>query len=303
MLAQTLQKTMTGTVRRQEPMARHTTWRVGGPAELFIVPADREALQMALQLLEAAGCPWLVCGYGSNVLVRDGGIDGAVVHTGGLRKMQLHADGKIEVEAGVPLMKLVRECVRRGYGGLESLAGMPATVGGAVAMNAGAHGQQIGDVLEALQVCNAAGCRELPADACELAYRHCRIPEKSIVAQARLQLNPCSPEQLQKRMREVLAARREAQSVGGANAGSVFKNPEGKAAWRLIDAAGMRGVRRGGARVSEKHTNFIINDGTASASEIEALINAVVDAVAADSGIRLQPEVRIWGRTVKTGNA
>jgi len=303
MIARQLQTSMRGTVRRREPMAPHTTWRVGGPAELFIVPEDRDAVQVALQVLSAADCPWLVCGYGSNVLVRDGGIDGAVIHTGKLRKYELAANGRVEAEAGVPLMLLVRAAVRQGLAGIESLGGMPATIGGAVAMNAGAHGQSVGDVLQSVTVCQSDGQRQLAASACDLRYRHSNLPQGSIVVAARLQLQPGDTSALKLRLQEVLSTRRSAQAVGGANAGSVFKNPPEQAAWRLIDAAGLRGRRRGGASVSEKHANFIVNHGGASAEDIEILMCEVAETVESRCGIRLVPEVRIWGRQKQTGKA
>jgi len=303
MLAQQLQTTISGTVRRHESMARHTTWRVGGPAELFVVPASINELQTVLQALEAAGCRWLVCGYGSNVLVRDGGIDGAVIHTGQLRRFEIHADGRIVADAGVPLMLLVRRAVAAGLAGIESMAGIPATIGGAVAMNAGAHGQAIGDVVSRVTTCRAQGCREWPASACEFGYHRCRLPEEGLVAAVELQLHPGERRALAARMHEVLVKRRAAHAVGGPNAGSVFRNPPQQPAGRLIDMAGLRGRRRGGARVAEKHANFIVNDGSATAADIEALMQEVVVAVEAHSSIRLVPEVRIWGRSLQVGEA
>lgn len=299
--AQRLEQSLRGTVRLDEPMARHTTWRVGGPADLFIIPADGAELVSTLKILEEDGCPWQVCGYGSNILVRDGGIRGAVIHTGFLRDLEIHPSGRVMAAAGVPLMVLVRHVVDSGLAGVEALAGIPATIGGAVAMNAGAHGQAIGDVLKRVTICRTDGCREWPVEALELAKHSCKLPEKGFILGAQLQLQPGDKNILAGRMLDVLKARRAAQYVGGANAGSVFSNPPHQAAWRLIDAAGLRGKRQGGAQVSENHANFIINDGRASAAEIETLMQTVVQAVEAHSGIRLEPEVRIWGEAEAVG--
>jgi len=299
--AEKLEKALHGTVRLSEPMARHTTWRVGGPADLFIIPADGAELTTVLQILEADGCPWQACGYGSNILVRDGGIRGAVIHTGFLRDLEIHLSGRVMAAAGVPLMVLVRHVVESGLAGVEALAGIPATIGGAVAMNAGAHGQAIGDVLKRVTICRTDGCREWPVEALELAKHSCKLPENGFILGAQLQLEPGDKKLLARRMLEVLKARRAAQYVGGANAGSVFSNPPQQAAWRLIDAAGLRGRRIGGAQVAENHANFIINDGTASAAEIETLMQMVVRAVEAHCGVRLEPEVRIWGEAEADG--
>jgi UDP-N-acetylmuramate dehydrogenase len=302
MIADRLQKALRGTVRQNEPMARHTTWRVGGPAQLFIVPADADDLRIALEILAEADCPWHACGYGSNVLVRDGGINGAVIHTGYLRGLEIHPSGRIVAEAGVPLMVLVRRAVASGLAGVEALAGIPATIGGAVAMNAGAHGQAIGDGLKRVTICRKDGCREWPAEALEISRRHCLLPENGFILSAQLQLQPGDKNELARRMLEVLKTRRAAHYVGAANAGSVFRNPEQQAAWRLIDAAGLRGRRLGGAQVSEQHANFITNDGSATATEIETLMQEVAAAVAQHSGAQLEPEVRIWGELNMTGN-
>jgi len=295
LLFDTLRGTLRGAVRENEPMSAHTTWRVGGPADLFIVPADREDLGTALDLLNQANCPWMVVGRGSNLLVKDGGIRGAVLCLGSLDRVTFLPEAKVVAEAGIPLMRLIRLCAEKGLGGLEAMAGIPGTLGGAVAMNAGAGGQELSDVVEAITLTGLAGEQTLPAAELDFAYRRCRLPERSLVVDAALQLRPDDPEALGAVIAERITHRRQAHRVGGPNAGSVFKNPPGGQAWRLIDAVGMRGAVSGGARVSEQHANFIVNAGGAKAKDILDLIARIRDAVRKDSGIDLEPEVRIVG--------
>jgi UDP-N-acetylmuramate dehydrogenase len=275
-------------------MSRHTTWRVGGPADLFLVPADRDDLLAALRLLAAAGFPWLVVGAGSNLLVRDGGIRGAVIQTGGLRRLAFDGTA-VRAEGGVPMMTLIASCAERGLSGIERLAGIPGTVGGAVMMNAGAGGQQLGDVVAEAVLVGAAGEERWSAERLGFVYRRSAVPADRVVVETELQLRESGPEELQAAMRRRLQERRGAQGVGGPNAGSVFKNPPGEAAWRLIDAAGLRGTVEGGAQVAERHANFIVNRGGARAADILALIERVRETVRRTSGVELEPEVRIVG--------
>lgn len=290
-----LKAALLGTVRADEPLARHTSWRVGGPAELFVTPAGRADLAIALRLIEEAGIPWLPLGAGSNLLVRDGGIRGAVLHSGGMQAVHYGAGGAVTAEAGVWLPKLVQETVRRGLGGLEELAGIPGTVGGAAVMNAGAGNSDLAATLQRVHLCSAAGEEIWDKERCAFGYRCSALPDGRMVTTVELQLQPMEPAQLALRLEERLAARRSAQAVGGPNAGSVFKNPPGHKAWQLIDAAGWRGRRLGGAQVAEQHANFIINCGGATARDILGLIDGIRSAVLASSGIELEPEVRIVG--------
>ena len=294
-LFETLRSRLKGTVTADELLCRHTTWRVGGPADLFIVPADRAELVTVLRLLAEAGVPWVVIGAGSNLLVRDGGVRGAVLHTGGLRRLTFAEDGRAQAEGGVPMMTLIREAAARGLAGLEALAGIPGTVGGGIVMNAGAAGQEMADVVCEMHLAGPQGEEHWGRERLQFAYRRSNLPPDRVLAVATLQLCAAVPSTLEEDIRRRLQQRQSAQRVGVPNAGSVFKNPEGQQAWWLIDAAGLRGAAIGGAQVAEKHTNFIVNRGGASARDILALIDRVRERVLKHSGIELEPEVRIIG--------
>lgn len=278
-----------------EPMSRHTTWRVGGPADLFIEPADRDDLQRTLALLKAAGAPWMAVGAGSNLLVKDGGIRGAVIHLKNFRRLDIEATGRVIAGGGLPLMTLIRETAACGLAGLEGLAGIPGTVGGGVSMNAGAGGQQLADVVESVELIGVAGMEVWSRERLGFGYRRSELNGSRILVAAVLRFRRGDAARLTAAIEQRLAERRSAQQVGGPNAGSVFKNPEGRSAWQLIAAAGMRGAAIGGARVAERHANFIVNDGRASARDILELIDRIRRRVREASGIELEPEVRIVG--------
>ena len=286
---------MNGEVRRNEPMAAHTTWRVGGVAELFLEPEDFADLERALRILSAASCPWVSFGYGGNLLVRDNGIRAAVIHTRNLNWLHLSENGRVVAGAGLPLMTLIRQTVQWGLGGIESLAGIPATLGGAVSMNVGAHDQEIGKVVTDVTVCSATGCWRLSADDLDFQYRSSCMPKDSLITEVTLQLVPADPDVLELNVLASLEHRKKVHPQDGHNAGSVFKNPAVKSAWKLIDEAGLRGRSIGGARISEKHTNFILNNGKATAEEIEQLIRLVQETVFDQSGVRLEPEIQVIG--------
>lgn len=294
-LFDTLRTRLQGRVATDEPLSRHTTWRVGGPADLFVAPADRAELVAVLHLLAEAGVPWIALGAGSNLLVRDGGVRGAVLHTGGLRRLTFAEDGRVEAEGGVPLMTLIRAAAARGLAGLEALAGIPGTVGGGVVMNAGAAGRQMADVVRAVVLAGPRGEETWGGERLHFAYRSSNLPADRVLAAATLQLQAASPPRLDEAIRSRLKQRQAAQRVTAPNAGSVFKNPEGMQAWRLIDAAGLRGESVGGAQVAEEHANFIVNRGGATARDILALIDRVRQTVRRQSGVELELEVRIVG--------
>jgi UDP-N-acetylmuramate dehydrogenase len=294
-LFETLQSRLKGKVTAGELLCQHTTWRVGGPADFFIVPADRAELTTVLRLLAEAGVPWAALGAGSNLLVRDGGFRGAVLHTGGLRRFAFAEDGKVEAEGGVPLMTLIRESAARGLAGLEALAGIPGTVGGGVVMNAGAGGKEMADVVCEVVLSGPQGEETWERGRLHFAYRASNLPGDRVVAAATLQLRAADPARIEEDIRHSLQHRQSAQRVGAPNAGSVFKNPPGIQAWRLIDAAGLRGEAIGGAQVAEKHANFIVNRGGATARDILALIERIRERVLQHSGVELEPEVRVVG--------
>ena len=279
-----------------EPMARHTTFRVGGPADVMLMPESAEQVVAALDAARACGVPALVIGNGSNLLVRDGGIRGLVVALGE-RFARVHLDRNIiEAEAGASLARVASVAQGAGLSGLEFASGIPGTLGGGCAMNAGAYGGQLSDVLVDARVLLDGALRTLTKEEMQMGYRT-TLPLRAggIVLSTRFALTPDDPEAIMERMKELNARRRDKQPLNYPSAGSVFKRPEGHFAGALIEGAGLKGCAVGGAQVSEKHAGFIVNVGGATAADVEALIRRVQDAVEADSGIRLETEVRILG--------
>lgn len=277
------------------PMLRYCTWRAGGPAEILFEPADREDL---LALLRAAPpeVPVTWIGLGSNVLVRDGGIRGVVVLTArGLGALQA-SPGRIVTGAGTPCAKVARVAAANGLGGAEFLVGIPGSIGGALAMNAGAFGSEIWQWVEQVETVDRAGnCRVRQCADYVTGYRSVRGPQGEWFLGCTLALPPAGAGDPLARGRELLAQRAATQPTGAATCGSVFRNPPGDHAGRLIDAAGLKGFRIGGCQVSTKHANFIVNDGDASARDMEALIVYLRETVAARFGVQLEPEVRVIG--------
>ncbi len=284
------------TVRHHEPMARHTSWRVGGPADIYCEPHDLPQLQEFLAGLPA-DIPLLWIGLGSNLLVRDGGFRGAVVCLGkGFAGIQMLADGRLRAGAGLPCARLAQHCGRTGLAGGEFLAGIPGTVGGALAMNAGAHGGETWQRVTAVQTIDRAGTlhRRLP-DEYRIAYRSVSGPPGEGFVAAEFAFEAAPAEQVQAAIHALLRRRAATQPLRQANAGSVFRNPPGDFAARLIEAAGLKGLSCGRAQVSAMHANFIVNLGGARATDIETLIDTVQARVEAASGVRLEPEVRRVG--------
>jgi UDP-N-acetylmuramate dehydrogenase len=293
-----------------EPMAKHTTWRVGGPADVYHSPRCRAELLEILRTL-AVGTPVTFVGLGSNLLVRDGGIRGVVIATGqALNQVRDLGGGRVEAEAGVPCTVLARQCGRWQLGPAEWFAGIPGTVGGALRMNAGAFGGETwarvlevdvvnrnGEVTTRMRSDYTAGYREvrgpgglLPAESGEffLAARFAFDVDHAVGGE---------------RLKELLAERARRQPLGLPSCGSVFRNPPGDFAARLIETAGLKGLRVGGAEVSPKHANFIINTGGATAADIESLIGQVRAAVVARHGVTLELEVHIVGEPRPGGSA
>lgn len=285
-----------GELRLNEPLSGHTSWRVGGPARRFYRPADSADLVAFLQQLEPSE-PLLWLGLGSNLLVRDGGFAGTVVATQGcLTEMRREGENGIRAEAGVACAKLARFAARAGLVGLEFFAGIPGTLGGALAMNAGAFGGETWRRVTRVETVTRSGRvgERLPEEFC-IGYREVQGPAGEWFLAAHLELKAGDSEGAQTEIRRLLAQRAASQPTGQPSCGSVFRNPEGDYAARLIEAAGLKGERIGGAQVSKKHANFIINTGDASAADIEALVAHVQERVEAASGIRLQREVRVLG--------
>ena len=279
------------------PMASRTTWRVGGPADRLFTPRTLAELQEFLASGEAVE-PLTWVGHGSNLLVREGGLGGTVICTrSGPKALERLDATTVRAEAGVSSARVARFCAEAGLAGAEFLAGIPGAIGGALAMNAGAYGYELADILIAAELIDRrGGIRVADPAELELGYRHARLPEGEWFAAARLGLTPDDPAAVRERTRELLRRREASQPVNLANAGSVFRNPPGDHAARLIETAGLKGRRIGGAEVSEHHANFIVNRGQATAGDIEALIREVQERVEAAQGVRLEPEVRIMGR-------
>ncbi|MDZ7827986.1 MAG: UDP-N-acetylmuramate dehydrogenase [Halofilum sp. (in: g-proteobacteria)] len=285
-----------GEWRENEPLARYTSWHIGGPADRLYRPADVDDLAAALASLPSDE-PVFWLGLGSNLLIREGGIRGTVILTRQLLQgMEYLGRGRVRAEAGVPCAQLAKFCAKHDRAGAEFLAGIPGTVGGALAMNAGAWGGETWPHVEAVETVDRGGVqRERPPEDYEVGYRHVEGPAGEWFTAARFVFDDGDGELARRRVRELLAERGRSQPTGVRSCGSVFTNPAGDHAARLIDAAGLKGTRIGGASVSEKHANFIINHGDATAADVEALIEQVRTEVERTSGVRLQPEVRIVG--------
>jgi len=285
-----------GELLHDEPMARHTSWRAGGPAQRFYRPADADDLAQFLRGLPAQE-PVFWIGLGSNLLVRDGGIRGTVVCTAGmLDALVLTAPDTVRAGAGVACAKVARFCTRHGLTGVEFLAGIPGTLGGALAMNAGAFGGEIWDAVAQAETVDRRGerHRRTPAEY-DIGYRSVRGPADEWFLGAWLQLTPGDGAQATARIKDLLARRNATQPVQQPSCGSVFRNPPGDHAARIIEACGLKGTRIGGACVSDKHANFIVNTGDATAADIEALIEQVQAVVEQKHGVRLVREVHIVG--------
>lgn len=298
-----------GVLREHESMQRHCSWRAGGPVRRFFVPADVADLQSFLRS-RAAGEALYVIGLGSNLLVRDGGLDASVVLThGALSGLALTQQGDqllLDAEAGVAAPKVARFAARHGLEGAEFLAGIPGTIGGALAMNAGCYGSETWDhVVEVTTVDRAGTLHVRPAGDFHTAYRHVSFcatqltpplaPLPEWFVSARLRFSPGDGARAQQRIRELLTRRIASQPLQQPNAGSVFRNPPGDHAARLIEACGLKGRQIGAAQVSLRHANFIVNLGGARAREIEDLIGLVQSTVESRTAVHLEPEVRMVG--------
>ena len=289
---------MAETLQFREPMARHVSWRAGGLADRFFMPREIEDLSGFLRTLPREE-PLLFVGLGSNLLVRDGGFRGTVILTHSAKKSARMARGRIYAEAGVASPKVARFAATHHFVGAEFLAGIPGTVGGALAMNAGCYGGETWDIVhKVVSIDRSGSIHEREKREYEIAYRHCRLrsgTEEWFVA-AWFELKQGDGEASRARIKELLAKRMATQPLQLPNAGSVFRNPPGDHAARLIESCGLKGLARGGARVSEKHANFIVNpNGAASAADIEGLIVQIKKIVLERTGVDLVPEVRIVG--------
>jgi len=283
---------MKGTLLNNERLAKYTSWRVGGPAERMYLPAGREDLISFLKTLPAdENVYWL--GLGSNLLVRDGGIKGTVINTRGrLKDMQLVDSNKVYVEAGVPCAHVARFCVGLGLTGAEFLAGIPGTMGGALKMNAGAFGGETWNIVDSVEMINTSGTvTKRGVQGFEVAYRSVKGLDGEWFLSVELKLAQDGSKLSQQKIKDLLEKRNLTQPTNKPTCGSVFKNPTGDYAARLIEACGLKGYSIGGACVSEKHANFIENTGDASAADIEALIAHIQLQVQQQHNVSLKTEV------------
>ena len=294
-----------GALRLREPLARYTSWRVGGPADRFYVPSDLDDLANFLRQVPA-GEPVCFIGLGSNLLVRDAGLRGTVVltHSAGKRPelVSTPAGPRVYAEAGVASPKVARFAAMHDLAGAEFLSGIPGCIGGALAMNAGCYGGETWGIVARVAMIDRSGALHMRGkDDFEVGYRHCalrgaHLGEDAWFAAAWFELPVGDGAASRARIKDLLARRIASQPLGLPNAGSVFRNPPGEHAARLIEACGLKGLARGAARVSEKHANFIVNPkGAARAADIEWLIAHVRESVLARTGIDLHPEVRVIG--------
>lgn len=293
-------RSLRGTLARAEPMRRHTSWRTGGAADQVYVPADLADLAAFLAQLPT-GEPVHFVGLGSNLLVRDGGVRATVIFThGALGSLGVSPDGLVYAEAGVASPKVSRQAALHDLEGAEFLAGIPGTVGGALAMNAGCYGSETWQRVEKVLVMDRSGqCRERHPRDYDLGYRHCvragGASDAEWFVAAWLRFDRGDGQAARARIRQFLGRRIATQPLGQPNAGSVFRNPPGDHAARLIEASGLKGFAIGGAVVSPKHANFIVNSGTATAADIERLIEHIRTTVLLEHGVALEAEVRILG--------
>ena len=284
-----------GEIRLNEPMSKHTSWRVGGPAETFFVPASLEDLSEFLHKLHR-DIPVFWFGVGSNLLVRDGGIPGVVISASKILRTVERVDHYVvRAGAGLPCTQLARECLRWGIGPSEFFAGIPGSVGGALAMNAGAHGGETWERVESVRTIDRSGVinQRAPGEY-TVGYRSVQGPSNEWFIEGTFRFDPEVTPSKQV-MDEMLERRKRTQPLGLPSCGSVFRNPPDDHAARLIEAAGLKGFSIGGAEVSEKHANFIINRGDATATDIEELIEHVRQTVIEKHGVELVHEVRIVG--------
>ena len=287
-----------GEIRLDEAMSKHTSYRIGGPAKAYIMVNSIAALNAALGACEGDELPWVLVGKGSNLLVADEGVPGAVITLAGEFRNWMFDDetSRVIVGAGTILSRLVQEVFHRGYSGMEFAVGTPGTVGGALRMNAGTKDDWIGSRVVAVTTYDpAAGLKRYAGGDIEWAYRQTSFSVDEIIVESELQLEPALSGNIHDRMRSLLERRKASQPLEYPSCGSVFKNPEGHSAGALIDKVGLKGTLCGGAQISEKHANFIVNKHNASASDVRALIKTAQEKVKEHYGIELQPEVRFLG--------
>jgi len=284
-----------GEVRFQEPLSRHTSLGIGGPADVMVIPHDEADLQLLVSRIQEDGVPVMVLGAGSNLLVKDGGIRGVVIKLSRFRKLKVDPGG-LWAEAGLPLPTLLKQGVDEGAEGFEYLYGIPGTVGGAVTMNAGTREGETGPLVRRVRLLTFKGeILELKAGELEFDYRSCRLPS-GIILSTLFRFHRGNKNRIQQRLQTYRKRRNATQPLNLPNVGSIFKNPTGNFAGRLIEELGLKGYRIGGAQISEKHGNFFVNRGDATARDVIGLIKFAGKRIQQEKGIVLELEVRLVGR-------
>ncbi len=287
-----------GDIYPHEPMARHTTYRIGGPARFFVRVGSVGALTRLIAVCEEEGVPWVAVGRGSNLLVADEGYPGVVVSLGrDFRTLRVDEEaGRFYAGAGVMLSAVVQEAFRRSLAGLEFAVGTPGTVGGAIAMNAGSRDEWIGSrVVSVTTLAPGRGLVRRAGDEVAWGYRSSSLPADEVVVECELAAEKADPFYIRGKMEANLAKRKKTQPMSEPSCGSVFRNPEGGSAAALIEGLGLKGARLGGAQVSQAHANFIVNTGEATARDVRDLIALIQGKVEEAHGVKLAPEVRFLG--------
>ncbi len=292
-----VQRVVNGELRLDEPMSRHTTLRIGGPADGWVAPRTIDELARIVRICAAEGIPVVAVGGGSNLLVRDGGVRGVVLSTRLLRRLERLGPTEVIVEAGVSTGKALHAATEWELGGVEFLGGVPGSVGGGLVMNAGTYLGEFKDVtveVASVRIGDGTLVRRDNA-ACGFRYRHSDLPRDEVVVEATLRLRPRARAEIEAEVRALRDRRHEREPKGLPNAGSIFKNPPGDYAGRLIEACGLKGRRVGGAEISPKHANWIVNVGAARAADVLELVDIVRHSVKERHGIDLEMEVKVIG--------
>jgi len=296
-----LERALGDRVQFAVPLSRHTSLRVGGPAGAIAAPADRDELAQLLGICRGHGVPHAVLGSGFNAIAPDSGFDGVVIRMNSWRRLEAESEGRLRAESGVSHSQITNFCVEHGLTGLEFACGIPGSVGGWIAMNAGIPEHEVKDVVLEVEVMEPDGTapRHLRRDELDFGYRALRgLVAGTLIVSALFEVREDSPARVKAEVERLLAKRSDAQPLNRPSCGSVFKNPPGDFAGRLIESVGLKGRRVGGAEISRLHANFITNLGGATAGDVKALIEEAQKQVYDATGIRLLPEVRILGRTV-----
>jgi UDP-N-acetylmuramate dehydrogenase len=284
-------------VRKNVPLLPLTSFRIGGPAHLFLVPRTLKALEQTISFLGNRSISYKVLGQGSNLLINDKGVNLVMTLTA-LNRIHSppgHLFRTVSVEAGCRLKSLISWSIRNSLCGLENLSGIPASVGGAISMNAGTNKCSMAEAIDAVQFTGPDGSCWFRRDQLRFDYRSFRLPEKALISAARIQLGKSSPDQIRRNVRKVMYKRRTTQPIGKPSAGCIFRNPQGDSAGKLIDQCGLKGLRVGDAEVSKRHANFIVNRGKASAVQVMDLLKIIRERVKKETDVELVPEVSVWG--------